>query len=779
MEERALRPLGNREPRTTDEPASAPEDRAPVRARRASFAALGFLGVAVQSLVLRELLAAWRGNEMSLGIALGVWLALTGLGSLIGSRRPRPKATRFSLRLAALGALSPVTVLAARFSPGLFGIGPGETAGPVALAAAAVLSLAPFALLSGSLYPAAVSLANGPSGARNAGRVYVLEALGSVVAGLVLSFAVFPYWSSVRASLLAATVAAVAAAFVDPHRTRSGMAALAVVLAMVTALPLGDALDEASLALRWRGLGFAASRSSVHGRVVATRYGSQKSLFENGVLVASAPDRLSSEEAVHIPLLQHPAPVRVLLAGGGLGGSVAEALKHPSVAAIDYVELDPELVRTATEVLGEPMTSGLDDDRVSVHYGDARRFVGTAPGPYDCVIVNVPDPTTLQLNRFYTVGFFEEVANVLAPGGVLGLQVGSSENYLSDDLVSFLGTLRASLSAVFPNVAALPGDPCHMLASEAGLTRDADTLSARIEQRALGTAFVRGYYLRDRLSPLRIEAFDAAFEGRSFRTNTDVKPTAYYQSLLLWNREFSGAPGVLRVGRSLATVRNATIAALALAVALAAARMFGRAARLRVAVVASIALVGATEIALEIAALTAYQSMYGYVYGHVALVTAAFMGGLAAGGSVGTAFAGRPRPRVYLGLSGGIALVPLLLGFAVVSLSNAPAGTLFRAPPVFLLIVVCAALLAGMQFPLAASLLAPGASGGAVGGRLYAADLAGAAIGAPIAAIVMLPVMGVPAAMAAFAILNGGLLVALALALAGRRHGERQTRNTP
>lgn len=740
----------------------------------AGIAAIGFVSISVQALALRELLVAWRGNEMSLGIALSMWLALSGFGSLLGARLRSRGPRRFATDLCLLGALAPVTVLATRFTPVLFGIGPGQSAGPAPLAAAAALAIAPFTLLSGSLFPSAVALARGGAGAQGAGRVYVLEAVGAVIAGLLVSFYLLPHWSALRASFLVGAVGATAAWMAAPPLARRRGAVATALLAIVAAVPLTDGLDESTLALRWRSLGFVASRSSIHGRIVAARYGSQESLYENGILIASSPDRRAAEEAVHMALLQHPSPERVLLAGGGLGGTLGEILRHRSVRSVDYVELDPELVAAAREHFPGDMTAGLDDQRVRTHFGDARRFVKASRGPYDCVVVNLPDPTTLQINRLYTVQFFSEVAANMRPGGVIGLSVTSSENYIPDELAAFLATLRASLQEVWSDVVLLPGDPCHLLAGDRPLTRDADTLAARVERRAPGTAFVRRYYLADRLSEGRIAALDRSLDAGPVELNTDLKPAAYYRSLVLWNREFSGFPEFLKAARRHVTAENAVLAAVAIALAgLAACLLPGRATPLRLSVVGSIALVGATEISLEIAALTAYQSLSGYVYGHIALVTAAFMTGLAIGGAVGTGLARRPRPFAYVALSAAIVLVPLGLTRAVSSLATSSGGAPLNSAPLFLLVVVAAALLAGLQFPLATAIVADARRLRTGAGRLYAADLAGAAVAAPVVAIVLLPVMGLGDAMKALALLNAGMLAALA---AGALRGLRGTR---
>ncbi len=119
--------------------------------------------------------------------------------------------------------------------------------------------------------------------------------------------------------------------------------------------------------------------------------------------------------------------------------------------------------------------------------------------------------------------------------------------------------------------------------------------------------------------------------------------------MVLWNRQFSGAPRLLPAARRHVTERNALLAALALAVVLAVApSLAGRttAALADAVVVAAVFLVGATEISLELTALLAFQSIYGYVYRELALIVAAFMAGLAVGGWLGTRVAARGAGQV-------------------------------------------------------------------------------------------------------------------------------------
>ncbi len=758
-----------------------------------AFALVGSTALFVQVLLLRELMVAWRGSELSFGVSLSIWLTLTGAGSaLYGlvAGRLRPSRASVAWGLLALGTLAPLALVVARLARNAMGVGAGELTGLGPLIAAGAASLAPFTLVSGFMFALAVSVLSREPGQRESavGSVYVLEAVGAALGGLLVSFVLLPSWDPVRIAFLATAANGVLACVIavgawkkaESSSRRPGLLVVSVVV-LVGAVSLlgslGTRLDGATVAATWADLGFRSQTNSIYGRIVVTRIGTQESIYESGVLVASSPDRLASEEATHLPLLAHRAPSRVLLLGGGLGGTISEILKHPTVLSVDYVELDPELVRAARRELGPAMTEGLDDPRVTVHFTDARFFVKRTREAFDVVIVNVPDPTTAQLNRFYTEEFFREVESVLATDGIVGITATSSETYIGEDLARFLSCLRRTLSEVFASVVAIPGDPCHFLAGERvhADVRDATVLSERIVERGLDVVFVRGYYLKDRLSPERIAYLDASLAGVEAPVNSDLLPACLHLSTVLANRQFADAPGLMRgAGRHL-TVRNALLAGVAIIVLLMlpALRRRRMAAALPGSVLAAIFVVGLTEISIEITALLAFQSLYGYVYHHLALIVAAFMAGLALGGRLGTAAVRRGAGRrsftcLQIALTG----VPLALGAAVVGISRLPHDLLVAWSGFFPLIVVASAILAGAQFPLASRLYqGEDRDAGTTGGRLYGIDLFGSAIGATLAAVFLLPILGVTGAMGALAILNASVLVAIVLAGGFSRSG--------
>ena len=82
-----------------------------------AFLAAGFLAVAAQVLLLRELVVDVAGDELAIGVGLGAWLLGIALGAAAGRRRPPRRAARDAAwGIAVLAVLSVLGVLAGRIS---------------------------------------------------------------------------------------------------------------------------------------------------------------------------------------------------------------------------------------------------------------------------------------------------------------------------------------------------------------------------------------------------------------------------------------------------------------------------------------------------------------------------------------------------------------------------------------------------------------------------------------------------------------------------------------
>ena len=123
------------------------------------------------------------------------------------------------------------------------------------------------------------------------------------------------------------------------------------------------------------------------------------------------------EMIVHVPLCVHPHPERVLVIGGGDGGTVRELLRYDSVRQIDLVEIDEEVVEACRKYL--PRTAGqLGDGRVSIHYEDGLKFVRHYEDAYDVILVDSTDPFGPGEGLF-TKEFYGNCSKALHEDGIM------------------------------------------------------------------------------------------------------------------------------------------------------------------------------------------------------------------------------------------------------------------------------------------------------------------------------------------------------------------------
>ncbi len=130
------------------------------------------------------------------------------------------------------------------------------------------------------------------------------------------------------------------------------------------------------------------------------------------------------EQIVHVPLFMHPAPKRVLIVGGGDGGSAREVLRHPTIETVDLAEIDEKVILASRQWFPQVACS-FEDERVHVHITDAIRYVADAPdNNWDAIIIDSSDPIGPAVGRFQQE-FYANCHRTLNDPGVLVAQTGS------------------------------------------------------------------------------------------------------------------------------------------------------------------------------------------------------------------------------------------------------------------------------------------------------------------------------------------------------------------
>ncbi len=678
---------------------------------------LGFLATSFQVFLAREFSAHFYGNEMTFGFVLAAWLLWGGLGSILASKYPLPKRHFVRLYYAVLG-ISPFCFLALRFSRFLLGTLPGELTGIAPMLTFALILTFFINFPLGVIFVLNVGVDQG-----NIARVYLWESAGAAAGGLLVYLLLVPFLSNWRAVALLGSLAAVFVFFSFARKREKP--ALGLVLCLFLGLFL---FDEPSQTIFWKPFTLVRSKDSLHGKLQVIRTGEQVTLYNNGLQAYSYPDPAAAEEAVHFACLQNPDAGRILLIGGGIGGSLQEILKYPRTA-VDYVELDPEIIRLSREFLPQDGQAALVDVRVRIFFEDGRHFLERTRQKYDLVILNLPEPATAQINRFYTQEFFREVKDKLNPSGVFSFRVPSAENYVSPELREFLSTLYVTMKNVFAEAAVVPGDTNIFLASDSFLTLEVPDLARRIESLHLRTRFVTPEMLSARLNPIRVTRLKENIESGRGRINSDLSPICYFFNSVLWSTQFKSLEsGVLTFLAGIRLFWLLDVPLLLFVLALILFRMKDKGSSF---FLVPLAVLGLTTIACEIMIIVWFQSLYGYVYQRIALLLTSFMAGLALG-----AWRGSKRKTARYVQVVFIQFWMLLLVLALrLSLAMAPPEIFFFAA------LLLMGLFGGDLFIVSNRLFIKNKAQTGLG---YGWDLLGSFFGAVCLSSILIPLAGLP-----------------------------------
>jgi spermidine synthase len=552
--------------------------------------------------------------------------------------------------------------------------------------------------------------------------------VGSIAGGVLFSFVLirsFDHFSLLCfPAFLSLALAALLAFRLRAKILLTTAGAAAVALAGLVAVVNVDAV---STAMQFPQQKVVFSGSSPYGKLVVTESSGQFNFIENGLPLISTHNAAQVEETVHYAMAQRPGAQNVLLVSGGISGTAREILKY-GVTNVTYVELDPLIIDAGRRFLPE----SLADPRIRVVNTDGRLFIRQTAAKFDVVIVDVPDPSTSQINRFYTAEFFGEVKRALNEGGVISFALGQYASYVSPQLARLLSSANMTLKESFKNSLMIPGGRIYFLASDGDLTA---AIAARIEENKVPTQWVRRSYLDATLTPDRLADLQRA-ASQPAAVNRDFSPVLYFYHLLYWISQFRTSLGILEI---------AIAAALTIYLL-----------RLR-AVPFAIFASGFAACGLEVVLLLGFQILCGSLYQQVGVIVTVFMAGLAVGAALANRLSPRADRRRLAMLAFAIAVLAALLPPALQALAGGSSLLAIKALVSILTFVLAA--LVGMQFPLAGR--AQGGVAAATASRLYTADFLGAFLGALLPSVFLIPVFGVTTACIVTAGLNliGGMFL--------------------
>ena len=662
--------------------------------------ATGISSVVTQLYTIREFLALFAGNEFVIALIFFSWLILGGAGTLLAHLADRPgrppSVTSLGWLSLVAAAFPAVHLLAIRLLRDLCFI-PGSAVGFYGIFLYILATIAPYCLLIGFVLPYSLFVIRQKAPAYPGALIYIADNAGDISGGVFFSFVLIFLVTPLQAVLVSGLILLLAAGYLLTMVRRPGPVQVAAFLLVLTVLAGAVLLETRSLAPPAGRL--ADYQESRYGRLLVYQDDNQHTLLMDGTPIASSDNRRTAEEAAHYALAPVSRPRRVLLISG-VSGILREIAKHQP-RTVDYVEIDPAVSRAMFRYHLLEKISGL-----TVINADARRHLSGSGPSYDAVIACLPEPETFQLNRFYTRSFFRQVKNRLAPGGIFSFYLDGVENYVAEPDRKKISSVYNTAAACFQNVTLLPGGNLYFLCSDQPIATDIPRL---LEQKQIATVYIDNYFAGN-VTGDRIKQVTALID-KTAPVNTDIRPSLMLVMFSQWFYKFTATPWPLYAAAALF---------LALYFHFLSAREF---------VLFS---TGFTNMATEILTIFAFQIFFGYVYFQIGLIVTVFLAGLLPGAWLGEKMRWYGR-RTIMALDG--LMIAWLGGFILaVTLGGAHLTMVFYLVYGFAISCLC-----GFQFPV---VLHQGGDVNRQATAAFSADLIGAAFGALLASVLLLPLTG-------------------------------------
>jgi spermidine synthase len=733
-----------------------------------SFLIMGMSGIVGQIVLLREFLIAFSGNELTLGIILANWLILEAMGSFFLGKTAEKTERRIEIYVFFQLIFSfafPLAIYLARVFKNLILTIPGEGLGFGPIFYSSFLVLLPMTVAHGALFTYGAKLYSQTSreDAPAIGNVYILETVGSIIGGLLVSFLLIQYFHSFEIALMIALLNTIISMLLlwpeqnrPPIKRRKilwGLSILSTLFFFYLLLSSSsNRIHFASLHSQWKNLNVIHNENSIYGNITITQRGEQFTFFTDGVpsITTPVPDIASIEDFVHFPMLFHQRPETVLILSGGAGGMIHEILKHP-VFRVDYVELDPLLLKLIQKFPTPLTQSELSDQRVNIHDIDGRFFVNKTQNRFDLIFIGLSAPQELQTNRLFTSEFFSVAKKRMNPGGIIVLTLPGSLTYISPELKDLNGCLLNTLKHVYRSIRIIPGDVNLYLASDSDQLEKLtiEEVIQRLEGRKIRTSLFTKGYIKYRLHERWAEWFLQTMERRDVTINSDFQPLAVFFNLSYWNTLFSPyLTGMFKWFGGLNLKITLALTALFTMILLI---LFKKKPQLsRYALPYAIFTSGFADMMLDLAILFTFQTVYGYLYYQMGLLVTLFMAGIA----IASLFITQRLDRIKRDTSLFLKIELLLIAFSILLpfILSIPSHHLEK-PTVYVLLFATfltmsflCGVLVGLQFPLASKIyLASRTEEGRfsqTAGLLYGADLLGGFFGGLFGGVLLLPILG-------------------------------------
>ncbi|MFH0918544.1 MAG: hypothetical protein V1830_05365 [Candidatus Omnitrophota bacterium] len=689
------------------------------------FIALGIIASIFQLVLLREFSFSIAKHELILVVAAGLWIVSCSLGSRI--KLPK-KIQNFGLPiLTCLSFFGSICLI--HLAKSLIGLKYYEATSLGRLVGLSLILIGPTALILGLAFGQLVQkyLSSNLTPPKNIhARFFAFEAIGFFLGGLAFTI----FFKDCSNPLIFSILPLLLIPDLKKTHQKALSAALIIIITAISVLSFNFIIKK-----EFVNADILLNLGSGYGPVIAARQGNLTSLFSGGSLLATSEDKSANEEFIHMSLsATTPATNQdILFIGATVSGQIQELAKY-KLSSLDCLQINPLIWKLTPD-----LPPGELRNKIKFITRDPRSYLKNTRQQYDAILMNMPAPSNLALNRYFTEDFFKLVAGRLKPNGIFSFFIPSKREILSPQFIKFNSSIINALDRAFANRLIIPSDSMIILASKEKKINDQELLDNFTKTKPK-TSFFTIYHFKDYLTP-SMRNYTQNLLDKKITPNTDLNPSGFLNYLLLEQTKFYP-----NFRLDLKKIRLAiSLALLLCGLLVIIVSYLSR----KASCLLNIAAIGFSSISLSSVIFVLFQLFCAALFWKLGLLIGMFMAGVASGVFfTNTAETNRANLLSVLYLSWMVAIFILFSNLKAI-------GSFDYAEFIFYFFALFCGFLTGSAYPLLAQeLLRNKFPSQNLTIIIYSTDLIGAFLGTLVCGILLIPFLGIANSLLTLIFLN-------------------------
>ncbi len=710
----------------------------------------GFLSIIIQTVLVREFLITFRGNELLIGIFFMFYF----LGWIIGGLLEKSIFARLkdiqrslvnSLFILFLTFLSSYIILTILIP--LSNSVTGKVFSLSVIIIAGFFTVTPITFMTCILFIKLV--VNSKGSGNEIGRIYFLDGIGGFIAGVVFSFFLVGFNNVMLLVLLFGLIIILSFKYILKI-TFSGiqwiLTGVLIILIILVSVSFHGFMQK-SWELKAGFNKLLLFKNTKYSNIVHLQgKGENKdttSILSNGRLIYSDGWEEGAKEKTGFLLNVHPSPETILVLG------------LPAFQSIEVLE--KMKLKETTIIVNDPFFNSLSgrffDFHGNIKIDDGRRYLKTLKNKkYDIIWVTYYEPMSISGNRYFTQEFFNLVNRHLKEDGLFIVNINGSENFLSENQGLMIANLYNTLNAEFEFIRFCPGDEFIFFASKSEFVFNPKKLFLKFQTRPTEYKEFSPEVFLIKIQPDREKYFLSILRKFDSTINTDLHPVLFLNTISVWGE--INDTGILKLFSSLSKKQKIIIwIIISFIIIVSIALLFNKRTSgfSKSSITWSLITTGTTAISFELICLYLFQISFGNIYEKIGLLTGLFMFGVALGALIGLKL-NKNRKTLFIALEAGIVILCLInwwFSDKMIYMKDLTVS-IFIISLLFLM-----GLVSGIEFPIAAKLLKSFQKNlSHRAAWVLSSDLFGALIGSCIVPLLFIPAVGLKTTLILISMIN-------------------------